>query len=301
MAFRLLSPSEPLEVPGGQTGPLVELFVPVEAKEVYLRVIALWRDNVPLVGAAPTFHLKSGRDGEITAFTADGQEVVVPDDEGKAAAQVTCRRLPADTYLISISDISEDAGPWQLRISNNDSETLRFAWVSADDERDTLQPWMVLEPTGIDPGDGMLTLLRDESERVLLVRNRGTAPLLIKDEPGTPLGGSPVVLVNRPALIAPHDVDRLTVKCGEVSFHDVFEHVFESNDPDPAHNTLRFQILPLPAGKDLGPAPGSFCRLCGRCPEYLSPPTHPGGPCRRERCRHTAAVHFAVSPGYRSR
>lgn len=299
MVFRLASPLEPLGVPGGRTGPLMELFIPAEANEMFLRVIALWRDNTPLVGAAPTFHLKSGREGEITEVNADGEEVLIPDDEGKTAAHATCRRLPADTYLLTLSDLADSAGPWYLRIRNNDSETLRFTWVSATEEDDTLQPRMVLEPTGTDPGDGVLSLRSGETERVVRVSNCGTAPLIIDDEPGTTLGGSPAVLSSRPARIAPHEVDHLTISCGEVSFYEEYEHVFYSNDPDPAHNTLRFQTLPV-SGSDLGPLPGSFCRLCGRCPEYL-PPARPGGRCQRDRCRHAAAVHFEVPPDHRNR
>ncbi|MFG1953480.1 hypothetical protein [Micromonospora sp. NPDC048830] len=302
MMFEIYPPAEPLEIPGGGTGPLSGFFVPFEARETYLRVIALWRDNAPLVGHAPTFELKSGRDGELTAVDAEGKTVGIRGAGDSFVASAHCQRLPGDTYLITISDIDEEAGPWYLRIRNNDPEPLRFVWVGSQRESDTLQPWMALDVPGAEQTPGTLSLLSDGPPTEVRVRNQGTAPLVINDEPGTQLdaGRSPAVLVSRPAPIAPHDVGQLTIQCGTVSSAVTeFEHVFDANDPRVEHRTLRFQTLPISAGTPLGGQESeSFCRWCGRCPEYLppSPPGLPGGPCRRAGCADPAAAHFDVPP-----
>jgi hypothetical protein len=165
---------------------------------------------------------------------------------------------------------------------------------------------MVLEIPENPDGDNVLSLVSGEPERRITVRNWGTAPLRINDEPGSQLGsgGSPAILLSRPDQIATHDVDNLAVRCGEVSFRDDFEHVFDSNDSMAAHNTLRFQTFPAAgAGGILPPDTETFCRQCGRCPEYLPPPppATAGGPCQFSRCGHPGAVHFEVPPDHRNK
>ncbi|MFJ8697059.1 hypothetical protein [Streptomyces roseolilacinus] len=299
MVFQLLPEREPVEIRGGATGPLVPFVVPLEATEMFIRVIALWHDNRPLVGRAPTFELKSGRDGRLTAVDTGTGKVEIREIEGDLAAVAEVRRLPVDSYLVTLSGLRENPGPWHLRITNNDAETLRFAWVSSYREQETWQPWMVLERATA-PQDGLLALHGESPETVITVRNRGTAPLTIDDPPGTRLGSeqSPVVLRRRPASIAPHDTDELVVECGRVSFADRFSHTFDTNDVNRAHTTLSFEVLPASSAYDSWDDGPAFCRACGRCPDYVPPPLDVGGPCGT--CGHRGAQHFDVPPDHRN-
>ena len=53
---------------------------------------------------------------------------------------------------------------------------------------------------------------------------------------------------------------------------------------------------PNNGGPKLG---GSFCRVCGKCPEYL-PPSSGGGRCRRDSCGDPESYHIDVPPGRRN-
>ncbi|MEE1739756.1 hypothetical protein PUR49_25075 [Streptomyces sp. BE147] len=291
--------TEPLELRGDATGPPLPFGVPIEATEMFIRVIALWRDNRPLVGHDPTFELKSGRDGLLTALDARTGKVEVCQTEGDVAALAEVRRLPADSYLITLSGLEENPGPWHLRITNNDAETLRFACVASYREEETSQPWMALDRATTSQ-DGLPALHGEDSETAITVRNLGPAPLILHDPPGTRLGSdrSPVVLRRRPASIAPHDTDELVVACGQVPFADRFSHTFDTNDMNRAHTTLLFEVLPRSARHDSPDGEPAYCRACGRCPAYVPPPLAVGGPC--ETCGHRGAEHFDVPPDHRN-
>ncbi|GHF60639.1 hypothetical protein [Streptomyces thermodiastaticus] len=298
MVFQLLPQTEPLELRGGAVGPLVPFTVPIEATGMFLRVIALWRDNLPLVGRAPTFELKSGCDGRLTAVDAGRGKIEIPGADGEIAALAEVDRLPGDSYLIALAGLEERTGPWHLRITNNDAETLRFTCVASYSEEMTRQPWMALEcATAVH--DGLLALHSDTPETAIKVRNLGTAPLIINDPPGSRLGsdGSPVVLLRRPAPIAPHHADELVVECGQVHYTDRFSHTFDTNDVHRPHTTLLFEVLPRSLRYDMHEE-WAFCRACGRCPDYVAPPVGVGGPCAA--CGHRAAHHSDVPPDHRN-
>jgi hypothetical protein len=299
MVFQFLPETGPLELPGGATGPPLPFAVPVEATGMFIRVTALWRDNRPLGGRSPTFELRSGRDGRLTAVDAGTEKTEIREGEGGVAALARVGRLPADTYLLTLSGIQENPGPWHLRITNNDAATLRFACVSSYREEETSQPWMALENAQA-ARDGILVLHGESPGAAVTVRNWGTAPLAVHDPPGARLGSgrSPLVLRQRPAPIAPHDTGELVVACDEVSFSDRFSHTFDTNDLNAAHATLLFEVLPRSAGYGSPDAPPAYCRACGRCPDYGPPPWDVGGPC--ETCGHRGAQHFDLPPDHRN-
>jgi hypothetical protein len=221
---------EPLTLAPGGTGPLTEFDVPIEPVPMFLRFIALWTDNTPLKGAAPTFGIKMG-EGLITTVAADGTEVGIPGPKGGGTA--SCRRLPDDLYLLTVVNHSESDTTWRLRIKNRADQTLRFVWVSSNVIDDTFQPWMAL--------DGGLSITSRSPAGFVVVRNWGPGTLTIEDSPGTPVGGqdSPVVLLHRPMEIAPHGVDHLVFTCGEVASRRNLAHTFTTNDDKADHATLR--------------------------------------------------------------
>ncbi|MFB7511279.1 hypothetical protein, partial [Streptomyces broussonetiae] len=121
--------------------------VPIEIAETYVRVIALWQDNKALGGKAPTIEIRSGEGGltplTVTTLAESVTAVPIVGTDGVIAAQATCVRGNNDVYLVHVFDIAETNGPWQLRLTNNDSQTLSFAAISSTDPDQTLQPWMV--------------------------------------------------------------------------------------------------------------------------------------------------------------
>ncbi|WP_030855180.1 hypothetical protein [Streptomyces sp. NRRL S-475] len=227
---------EPLTLMPGQTGPLIEFDVPIEPVPMFLRFIALWTDNTPLKGAPPVFGIKLG-EGLITQVAADDTEVGIPGPQEGGTA--SCRRLPDDIYLLTVTNHSESSTTWKLRIKNRANQTLRFVWVNSNITDDTFQPWMAL--------DDQLSITGRGPVSFAAVRNWGPGTLTIDDSPGTPVGGqeSPVVLVHRPAEIAPHGVDHLAFRCGDVLSRRELEHTFRTNDDKVDRATLRIVADPF--------------------------------------------------------
>ncbi|CAL9356422.1 hypothetical protein SUDANB145_00572 [Streptomyces sp. enrichment culture] len=227
---------KPLTLEPGETGPLVDFKVPIEPMPMFLRFIALWTDNTPLNGDPPTFGIKLG-EGLITTVAADDTEVSVPGPKG--GGEATCRRLENDLYLLKVVNRTESSTTWKLRIKNRASRTLRFVWVNSNVIDDTFQPWMAL--------DSPLSIISRSSSGFVVVRNLGPGTLTIDDSPETPVGGqdSPVVLVHRPAEIAPHGVDHLVFSCGDVLSRMNLQHAFRTNDDNAAHTTLRIVADPF--------------------------------------------------------
>ncbi|WP_172652940.1 hypothetical protein [Rhodococcus opacus] len=295
MAFQLFPDIEPLELRGGETGPLFPFFVTPGAETIFIRSIALWQDDQPLVGNAPIFQLKAGTDGPLTSVVADAGSVYIKDGDGTIAGTANCERFPSDIYQIEVSNLAQNVDTWQVRIKNCESESLRFVWAVARTEPETRQPWMVLTSADAERSGGLTTILGMSSATKVTIRNWGTAPLKLNDEPGTPLAGehSSAVLLSRPKEVAPHQVREIEIKCGEVLYREEFEHALDTNDTNPAHTTLRFQTLP---GGTLGTPTASFCRYCTRCPAYQPTPNAPGVSCQRQQCGHSVAAHLTLPP-----
>ncbi|MFJ5774575.1 hypothetical protein [Streptomyces sp. NPDC093094] len=234
--IQMFPPDKPLTLMPGETGPLIKFDVPIEPVPMFLRFIALWTDNTPLGRDAPTFGIKLG-EGLITTVAADGTEVGIPGP--KEGGTASCRRLPDDIYLLTVVNHSESSTTWKLRIKNRADETLRFVWVNSNITDDTFQPWMAL--------DDQLSIISGSPGGFAAVRNWGPGTLTIEDSPGTPVGGqeSPVVLVHRPAEIAPHGVDHLAFTCGNVFNRMNLEHTFKTNDDKADHATLRIVADPF--------------------------------------------------------
>lgn len=234
--IQIFPSDKPLTLEPGETGPLVDFEVPIEPVPMFLRFIALWTDNTPLSGAPPTFGIKLG-EGLITTVAADDTEVDIPGP--KEGGKVRCQRLEDDLYLLTVVNRTESRTTWQLRIKNKADRTLRFVWVNSNVVDDTFQPWMAL--------DGQLSILGRSLAGFVVVRNWGTGTLTIDDSPGTQVGGqdSPVVLVHRPAEIAPHGVDHLVFSCGDVLSRTNLQHTFRTNDDKAAHTTLQIVADPF--------------------------------------------------------
>ncbi len=239
--FQLFPATEPLPLVAGQTSDLFEFPVFAQAPQNFIRFIALWTDNTAPGSPAPTIQLKSGG-GLIKSVPADVGDVELPNGAGIAS----CQSQPADTYLLTLSEMSDDSGPWSLRIKNNADKTLRFAWVSAPEEQNTLRPWLAVGDGVRDAaGTSLLSLTVRSTDQFVPVHNWGTTSATLGDQVDMPIGGqdSPVVLAGRPDSIEPHGVDHISLRCEQLAPHEL-EHVFESNDIDPAHTTVRLTILP---------------------------------------------------------
>lgn len=243
--FQLSPPRQPLALASGKTSELFRFEVFPQFGQMFIRVIALWTDNTALGGPAPTIQLKSA-DGVITSVKADVGEVEIPNQDGLAGV-ASCQGLPGDTYLVTLGEMSDSSEPWSLRIKNNADKTLRFAWVSAPEEQNTLRPWLALGSGERDAsGVAQFSVTARTVDQFMPVRNWGTATATLEDVVGLPLGGqqSPVVLSSRPDSIAPHGVDHIGLRCEQAGSQAEFSHVFSSNDLDPAHTTLRLTVMP---------------------------------------------------------
>jgi hypothetical protein len=286
--------SDPLPLAGQETSPLFEFFVPKEGGEVFIRVIALFRDEEPLGGEAPTFQIRAGR-GVLTSIGPDSEEVSIPGGDGNPVGSLRCQREPNDIFLITIADIVENSGDWKLRIRNNDPESLRFFGFSAPRERDTRQPWMRL-------GDPNTQFISSHLEFVgrtiqpIEVRNWGTAPLIFDDEPG-PIG-DPDFGLNLKSLpegrrLDPHQVGVITFETTQVERGAEITHQLRCNDTIEVHAKLSLEISrPRPVAHPPPPPPDTFCREGCGCEEFLGPPT--AAVCARDICRHSRASHMPV-------
>jgi len=199
MSLQVIPEEGPVTIGGQQTSQLFDVFVPPGEKTVFLRFIALFRDNEPLGGEAPTFQIRVGT-GVVTPVGPNSAGVDIPDGNGNVVGSITCERLPNDISLLTISDIVENSGPWKMRIRNNDPESLRFLGFTSQHVEKTLQPWMVmLEPDQLENGVALMPdlltpeeLASDgrgydvpyffiptgrEQRRKISIQNWGTAPL----------------------------------------------------------------------------------------------------------------------------
>ena len=248
--------SGPLPIAGQQTSQLFDLNVPAGEKAFFLRLIALFRDNEPLGGEAPTFQIKSGT-GDLTSVGLNPAGVKVFDGDGNFVGAVTCERGHKDVFLLTISEIEENTGPWKIRIRNNDSESLRFLGFSSTQAENTLQPWLVVGGPGERrAGESFFRLA--EGSQSIEIRNLGTAPLDLFEDPG-PLGEDPsVILTEKPTRVELHGKDKLTFKCDDRAIGRIL-HFLRCNDMIKDHTqvdllvTISHSHPSNPDGGSLGP------------------------------------------------
>jgi hypothetical protein len=296
MGFDVLPGDGPVTLATGQTSALFPFEVAVEAQVMSLRFVALFRDAAPLGGEAPTFQLAAGH-GVLVSVDPSSGKATLANRDGDAVGSVSCQRLPRDIFLLTITEIAENSGPWQLRIRNNDPETLRFLGFSSQHEDETPQPWMVLDEPNAAFAGAVLRFVGDQPAREIMVRNWGTGPLLFRDTAGTPLGGedSPIVLASRPDRLEPHETGLLTTAASEVRATRVLTHFLLCNDTITAHREMRLELEPPPPhGPVHSPVdPATFCRRGCGCMQYL-PPAQLGGACRRGICEHQLSDHQPI-------
>ena len=276
--------------------------VPVEVSDTYLRIIALWHDNEPLGGELATIEIRSGQ-GNLTALNVRPvgaeSEVTVIGTNGALAGKATCG-VNNDIYLVHISELGDDNGPWRLRLKNNDSQTLYFVAVSSTDADQTFQPWMVWGATkgtigtAENPDDFRFSLQSKSDTHAVAVRNLGTGPLVFFDSAG-PIGGhdSPAVISAIPHQIEPHGIQDVVfgVHPNGADADATVEHTMTTSDPrHTAELTIfvsRTNFPPPPP-----PPPGASCNV-DQCPGYVPPPPYPneGGPCVQPGCGHDNIFH----------
>ena len=289
--------SDPLPLAGQETSPLFEFFVPDEGGDFFIRVIALFRDNQPLLMPdqnVPTFQIGASSGLAMASVRPDSGEVSIPGVDGSPVASLRCEREPKAIFLITIADIVENSGDWMLRIQNNEPESLRFFGFSAPRERDTRQPWMR-------GGGGHLGLSSHQEGGAFKVRNWGTAPLIFDDEPG-PIGdpdfGLHLKSLPEGRRLDPHQVGDIIFETTEVKRRGEITHQLSCNDPIEAHATFFFTVRApevfVPPAPPPPPPPEKFsCRVCG-CEDFLGPPFIPGENCQRGSCEHGWASHAPI-------
>jgi hypothetical protein len=271
-----------------QTSSAIEFVVLLEAKQTFIRVIAHLRDNTILGGAPPTFLIRAGVGGP-TAVDLGAGKVGIVGSGGAKVAIATCERTAedADTYLVTVNH-SAPSGPWQVQVRNNDPERLAFTGFISHVERETLQPWLDIE------GELRLGGL-SRTQGGIVMRNLGTAPLVLGEKPGDRLGpeASPASVFQIPqGPITPHHTDKLVADCpalAEVASatEKKFAHTFRSNDLDPAHGKISFKIVPPVL-------PSTRCRKNDGCREFVPRAAPDEDSC--ETCLHDIGFHGLPSP-----
>jgi hypothetical protein len=288
--------SDPLPLAGQETSPLFEFFVPDEGGDFFIRVIALFRDEEPLGGEAPTFQIRAGR-GVLTSIGPDSEEVSIPGGDGNPVGSLRCQREPNDIFLITIADIVENSGDWKLRIRNNDPESLRFFGFSAPRERDTRQPWMRLGDPETEFISTHLEFFGSDTQAIE-VRNWGTESLTF-DEAAGPIGDPDfgLRLESLPTSpLDPHQVGLITFETAQVARSATLTHKLSCNDMIERHSTLSLEVRPpAPPPPPPPPPPEKLpCREGCGCPDFLGPQTSPSARCQRGICEHGLASHLPI-------
>lgn len=233
MAFDVLPGlSGPLPIAGQQTSQLFDIKLPPGEKTFFLRFIALFRDNEPL-GGEVTFQIRAGT-GLITSV-GPNSSADIPDGDGNVVGSVTCERFPKDVFLLTISEIAENSGPWKIRIRNNDPESLRFLGFTSTQAENTFQPWLVVG----DPNSQPFFLVGVHERLDVEVRNLGTKPLIFFEDIGPIAEDSRVTLAERPDQIDLHGAGKLTFVCDAFRLGTT-RHSLRCNDTFSEHKEISF-------------------------------------------------------------
>jgi hypothetical protein len=266
--------------------------VPNDTDTMCLRIIALWRDNQAL-GANPTIEIKSGQGGfiklNVTPQGSPTRPVDIIGTGGHPVGTATCERDDADVFLIRLFNIAIDQGPWNLRITNNDQDTLGFVAVAVSSGLDTeaLQPWVIWGATPSsfttvsDPRARNFRLKQQFDTHRVWVRNLGTAPLIFQEtagpipppdanHPDTP--ASPLFLVTLPQnrLIDIHGIDQVVfgVNPDGALRTATVNYTIHTNDTYPPHTVAAVTVT---VEQTIFPAPGLPCQVSpdGHCPGFV--------------------------------
>lgn len=312
----------------GQQGNWYPFTVPADAEQdgvFFVRIIALWHDDTPSDGDAPTIEISAGDLGPaqlvVTPQGSPTAPVEIPGDPSAPAGIATCEREPRDLYFVTITNPLADR-PWQLRIINNETQpdrTLGFVAVSSVFRDDTLQPWLVwgAAPNSLNAaGDGDVSFTLDYQTRThpITVRNLGTAPLQFTDplqpSPIPPtIPGSPLVLTALPAKAGPglldvHGFDTVVFGINAQGTYTDYGPVgpFQLTTADTATPPQQPRGHTPELTVDVGrtnfppPPPGQACNV-DHCAGYVPPPPYDpngnssGGPCVQPGCGHGDAYH----------
>lgn len=236
----------PLPLAPGKTSPFFE-FSSYGEPQMFLRAVALWTDNTPPPRPDPIFQLRAPG-GIFTDVRADGTAVVVTGEEEQSGT-ATCVPEDGGIFLVTVvidGGIFAPVNPWHIRIVNNAGRDLRFVTVSAVNEPATRQPWIVIgdPPTDIAPASATMDFDEPSDGEYLKVSNWGTGDLTLLDEIGQPVGGgdSPFVLVHRPAVVVPHGVDHMIIRCDAAGVATDVAFRFESNDDRVEHGLINIRV-----------------------------------------------------------
>lgn len=297
-------PLQPATLAPGATTDFVPFTVPDAGTDMFIRVIALFRDNQPLRGKAPGFELRAGEGGPTPlTVTPEGSPSAVPvvgtvGVSPKEAAFASCERENNDVYFIHMARVQPRRSPWLLRITNTESQILHFVWFSSATEAQTRRPWMVwgAQTNNFDDVGDLQYLTFELSGTItesVPVRNLGSGTLTLTDPPSQPIGpaGSPLLLISRPDSIPPHHVD--TVAFGvdpqdaDADAEVDVRHVVASND-DVHVPSLLVRVISAHPPPVLGP----HCNI-DHCDGYRD---HTSGTCSQPGCGHDLNHHGLGAP-----
>lgn len=230
----------PILVTPQEVSPELELSIINDASQGFIRVIT---HSNRAFGNVPTFEVRGG----LTRFKSipvqeagDSPQAVEikSDPDGRVQAVATCELDPehVDIFLITLHELSEDSGPWKLRIKNNEQEPQSYLGFCSDVAMDTKQPW-------IGRLDNHLLRFRIKDQtKTVAVRNLGTTELIFHDQAAA-IGdeeNSALVISSLPSKLKPREEGIITFKAAkdpEVDLDIIFQ--LNTNDMNDSHGVVR--------------------------------------------------------------
>ncbi|GAB3968866.1 hypothetical protein [Plantactinospora veratri] len=255
MVFRVFpaAPHPPLLLgAGGKSGAfdLPELAAG-DPPTMYIRVKRL---GPQLAFGPPTFVLQSGAGPASEVAQHPGLSHIRADASPDSPDVATARfaQQPNDVYLLKVF-VTVPGRAWRLRVVNNDAADREFVWVVADNEPESLQPWLdAPQSVRLSAACGATVQTR------VGVHNRGTGPLALElggTEPGSPFTASPLV-----PTIAPGGGDDVLIQLSAPTTPGEIQDVYivQSSDTeasDAAGHNNRVALSATIVEPDPGPDP----------------------------------------------
>ncbi|MGW2746593.1 hypothetical protein ACWC5O_31040 [Streptomyces sp. NPDC001450] len=179
---------------------------------MFLRIVAIGPGCESHGGAAPTIELRAGT-GVMATVPEAPAEVRIFDETSTQVGVSSWVREANDVFKVSVGHMKLGRS-WRVRVSNNDREPLGFVWAASPVEKFTLQPRVFLQQrefTRSAPfGDAVPSV-------VVSVKNVGTGPLTISDEPKRDLGGGFTLESIEPPRVSPNTCASLTISAAAVT------------------------------------------------------------------------------------
>lgn len=222
--------------------------------DLYIRIAMSKADCSSSSGSAePTVCLKAGS-GNLTEVPADiyDNTLQIPNF---FVGNATFDNEGGGVFLLSVSNMARPVSDWEISITNNDHVAHFFTWVVADNNAESMQPWLDISSTtavsattsarelNFDDTTGKIILTGQEDTHTLQISNKGTGALRITDPAGT-IGGSNFEIISVPGDILPNTCSDMEIRFNAPASPGESIEIYNiasadglaDSDPDKFHN-----------------------------------------------------------------